>query len=113
MREIVFDTETTGFDPSSGDRIVEIGCVELLNKIPTGATFHAYLNPERDMPPQAEAVHGLTAEFLSDKPLFAEVAEQFLAFIGGDAKLVAHNAGFDMTFIDYELKKSRPSGAVA
>jgi len=105
MREIVFDTETTGFDPSSGDRIVEIGCVELLNKIPTGATFHAYLNPERDMPPQAEAVHGLSAEFLADKPLFAEVAAQFLAFIGDDAKLVAHNAGFDMTFIDYELKK--------
>ncbi len=105
MREIVFDTETTGFDPSSGDRIVEIGCVELLNKIPTGSTFHVYLNPERDMPPQAEAVHGLSIEFLSDKPLFAEVAEQFLAFIGDDAKLVAHNASFDMTFLDYELKK--------
>ena len=105
MREIVFDTETTGFDPSTGDRIVEIGCVELMNKFPTGATFHAYLNPERDMPPQAEAVHGLSMEFLADKPLFAEVAEKFLAFIGNDAKLVAHNAGFDMTFIDYELKK--------
>lgn len=105
MREIVFDTETTGFDPSTGDRIVEIGCVELLNRIPTGATFHAYINPERDMPPQAEAVHGLSAEFLADKPLFAEVAEKFLEFIGGDSKLVAHNAGFDMTFIDYELKK--------
>jgi DNA polymerase-3 subunit epsilon len=105
MREIILDTETTGFDPSTGDRIVEIGCVELLNKIPTGATFHVYLNPERDMPPQAEAVHGLSAEFLSDKPLFAEVAEKFLAFIGDDAKLVAHNAGFDMTFLDYELKK--------
>jgi DNA polymerase-3 subunit epsilon len=105
MREIVFDTETTGFDPATGDRIVEIGCVELLNKIPTGATYHVYLNPERDMPPQAEAVHGLSAEFLADKPLFAEVAEQFLAFIGNDAKLVAHNAGFDMNFIEYELKK--------
>jgi DNA polymerase-3 subunit epsilon len=105
MREIVFDTETTGFDPSTGDRIVEIGCVELLNKIPTGATFHAYINPERDMPPQAEAVHGLSIEFLSDKPLFAEVAEKFLEFIGADSKLVAHNAGFDMTFIDFELKK--------
>ncbi|MBK8007623.1 MAG: DNA polymerase III subunit epsilon [Rhizobiales bacterium] len=105
MREIVFDTETTGFDPSSGDRIVEIGCVELLNRIPTGSTFHAYINPERDMPPQAEAVHGLSAEFLADKPLFAEVAEKFLEFIGQDSKLVAHNAGFDMTFIDYELKK--------
>ncbi len=105
MREIVFDTETTGFDPSTGDRIVEIGCVELLNRIPTGATYHAYINPERDMPPQAEAVHGLSAAFLSDKPVFAAVAEQFLEFIGTDSKLVAHNAGFDMTFIEYELKK--------
>ncbi len=105
MREIVFDTETTGFDPATGDRIVEIGCVELLNRIPTGAVFHAYINPERDMPPQAEAVHGLSEEFLSDKPLFAEIAEQFLEFIGQDSKLVAHNASFDMTFIDYELKK--------
>lgn len=105
MREIVFDTETTGFDPATGDRIVEVGCVELLNRIPTGATFHAYINPERDMPPQAEAVHGLSAEFLADKPLFAEIAEQFLEFIGQDSKLVAHNAGFDMTFLDFELKK--------
>lgn len=105
MREIVFDTETTGFDPSTGDRIVEIGCVELLNRIPTGATFHAYINPEREMPASAEAVHGLSAEFLSDKPLFAEIAEQFLEFIGLDSKLVAHNAGFDMTFLDFELKK--------
>ncbi len=105
MREIIFDTETTGFDPSTGDRIVEIGCVELLNRIPTGNTFHVYINPERDMPPQAEAVHGLSAEFLADKPVFAEVAEQFLEFIGTDSKLVAHNAGFDMTFLDYELKK--------
>jgi len=105
MREIIFDTETTGFDPATGDRIVEIGCVELLNRIPTGATFHAYINPERDMPAPAEAVHGLSAEFLSDKPLFAEIAEKFLEFIGEDSKLVAHNAGFDMTFIDFELKK--------
>lgn len=105
MREIVFDTETTGFDPATGDRIVEIGCVELLNRIPTGAVFHEYINPERDMPPSAEAIHGLSAEFLSDKPLFAEIAEKFLEFIGSDSKLVAHNAGFDMTFIDYELKK--------
>jgi DNA polymerase-3 subunit epsilon len=105
MREIVFDTETTGFDPSSGDRIVEIGCVELINRFPTGATFHAYLNPERDMPQQAEAVHGLSAAFLADKPRFAEVAEKFLEFIGMDSKLVAHNASFDMTFIDFELKK--------
>lgn len=105
MREIVFDTETTGFDPASGDRIVEIGCIELLNRIPTGATFHQYINPERDMPPSAEAVHGLSAEFLADKPRFAEIAEKFLEFIGEDSKLVAHNAGFDMSFIDYELKK--------
>ncbi len=105
MREIVFDTETTGFDPAAGDRIVEIGCVELLNRIPTGATFHTYINPERDMPPSAEAVHGLSAEFLSDKPRFADIAEKFLEFIGADSKLVAHNAGFDMTFIDFELKK--------
>lgn len=104
MREIVLDTETTGFDPATGDRIVEIGCVELINRIPTGATFHVYINPERDMPAQAEAVHGLSTEFLADKPLFAEIAEQFLAFIG-DAKLVAHNAGFDMAFLDFELKK--------
>jgi DNA polymerase-3 subunit epsilon len=97
MREIVFDTETTGFDPSTGDRIVEIGCIELLNRIPTGATFHAYINPERDMPASAENVHGLSAAFLADKPLFAEVAEKFLEFIGEDSKLVAHNAGFDMT----------------
>jgi DNA polymerase-3 subunit epsilon len=105
MREIIFDTETTGFDPLTGDRIVEIGCVELLNRIPTGATFHAYINPERDMPPQAEAVHGLSADFLADKPLFAAIAEAFLEFIGEDSKLVAHNAGFDMTFLDFELKK--------
>ncbi len=105
MREIVFDTETTGFDPATGDRIVEIGCIELLNRIPTGATFHTYINPERDMPPSAEAVHGLSEEFLADKPVFAEVAEKFLEFIGTDSKLVAHNAGFDMTFIDFELKK--------
>jgi DNA polymerase-3 subunit epsilon len=105
MREIVFDTETTGFDPSTGDRIVEIGCVELLNRFPTGAVFHEYINPERDMPPSAEAIHGLSEKFLSDKPVFAKIAEKFLEFIGNDSKLVAHNAGFDMTFIDYELKK--------
>ncbi|MBY0532409.1 MAG: DNA polymerase III subunit epsilon [Xanthobacteraceae bacterium] len=105
MREIVFDTETTGFDPATGDRVVEIGCVELLNRIPTGATFHAYINPERDMPASAQAVHGLSTQFLSDKPLFAEIAEKFLEFIGEDSKLVAHNAGFDMTFVDFELKK--------
>lgn len=105
MREIVLDTETTGFDPATGDRVVEIGCVELLNRIPTGQTFHAYLNPERDMPPQAEAVHGLSSEFLADKPVFAAVVDQFLEFIG-DAKLVAHNAGFDFSFLCAELKRA-------
>lgn len=108
MREIVIDTETTGFDPATGDRVVEIGCVELLNRIPTGAVYHVYLNPERDMPAPAEAVHGLSAAFLADKPLFAEIVDEFLAFVG-DAKLVAHNAGFDFTFLCAELKRiSRP-----
>ncbi|MBX7494636.1 DNA polymerase III subunit epsilon [Qipengyuania sp. 6B39] len=102
MREIVFDTETTGLDPKTGDRMVEIGCVEMVNLVPTGATYHAYFNPERDMPAGAEAVHGLSAAFLSDKPLFADLAEEFLAFIG-DAPLVAHNAGFDFGFLNSEL----------
>jgi len=104
MREIALDTETTGFDPLTGHRVVEIGCIELLNHIPTGNTFHQYLNPERDMPPEAEAVHGLSAQFLSDKPLFAAVADDFLAFIG-DSPIVAHNAGFDMNFINAELTR--------
>jgi len=98
MREIVLDTETTGLSPDQGHRVVELGCVELLNRIPTGATFHVYLNPDRDMPAEAFAVHGLSAEFLKDKPRFADVADDFLAFIG-DAPLVAHNAGFDYGFI--------------
>lgn len=102
MREIVFDTETTGLDPQTGDRLVEIGCIELVNRVPTGETFHAYCNPQRDMPAEAEAVHGLSAIFLSDKPLFAELAGGFLDFIG-DAPLVAHNAGFDFAFINAEL----------
>ena len=105
MREIVLDTETTGLNPEQGHRVVELGCVELLNRIPTGATFHAYLNPERDMPAEAFAVHGLSAEFLKDKPRFAEVADDFLAFLG-DAPVVAHNAGFDYGFICYELKRA-------
>ena len=103
MREIVFDTETTGLDPASGDRVVEIGCLELVNRLPSGETFHVYLNPERDMPAEAEAVHGLSAAFLSDKPLFADVVDGFLAFIG-DAPLIAHNADFDMKFINAELQ---------
>lgn len=102
MREIVFDTETTGLDPRTGDRMVEIGCVELVNLVPTGNTFHAYFNPERDMPAGAEQVHGLSAAFLSDKPLFRDGAEALLAFIG-DSPLVAHNAGFDFGFLNAEL----------
>lgn len=102
MREIVFDTETTGFDPRSGDRVVEIGCVELVNHIVTGQTFHVYLNPDRTMPRAAFEVHGLSDEFLSDKPRFAEIVDGFLAFVG-DARLVAHNAEFDFKFINAEL----------
>lgn len=102
MREIILDTETTGLNPASGDRLVEIGAVELMHRMPTGKVFHVYLNPERDMPKEAEAVHGLSAKFLADKPLFADKAEEFLSFIG-DAKLVIHNASFDMGFINAEL----------
>lgn len=102
MREIVFDTETTGLDPATGDRMVEIGCIELINLVPTGQSYHAYFNPQRDMPSAAEAVHGLSAAFLADKPLFSDLAEEFLAFIG-DAPLVAHNAGFDFGFLNAEL----------
>lgn len=103
MREIVLDTETTGFEPDEGDRIVEIGAVELMNHVPTGGTFHKYINPERAMPQEAFEVHGLGDEFLADKPRFAEVADDFLAFVG-DAKLVIHNAAFDMKFLNAELK---------
>jgi DNA polymerase-3 subunit epsilon len=109
VREIVLDTETTGVDAANGDRIVEIGCVELLNHIPTGRTWHVYLNPERTMPAGALQVHGLTDEFLKDKPLFAEVVGAFLAFVDG-ARLVAHNAQFDAAFLDAELGRlGRPS----
>ncbi len=104
MREIVLDTETTGFSPRSGDRLVEIGCVELINRFPTGRTYHTYVNPERDMPDGAFAVHGLSEEFLSTKPRFIEVVDAFLEFIA-DAPLVIHNAEFDMGFIDMELEK--------
>lgn len=103
MREIVFDTETTGLDPRSGDRLVEIGCIEMVNRVATGAVFHCYFNPERDMPAEAEAVHGLSATFLSDKPKFAQKARDFLDFIA-DSPLVAHNAGFDFGFINTELE---------
>jgi DNA polymerase-3 subunit epsilon len=102
MREIVFDTETTGLDPAGGDRIVEIGCVDMINRAETGRHFHAYFNPERPMPAGAEAVHGLTDIFLSDKPRFAERAEELLDFIE-DSPLVAHNAGFDFGFLNHEL----------
>lgn len=102
MREIVLDTETTGFEPAEGHRIVEIGAVELENHLPTGRTFHVYLNPQRDMPKEAFEVHGLSDEFLRDKPLFSAVAADFLAFVG-DARLVIHNAAFDMKFLNAEL----------
>jgi DNA polymerase-3 subunit epsilon len=104
MREIVLDTETTGLDPGQGHRLVEVGCVELLNRIPTGATFHAYLNPDRDMPADAFAIHGLSTEFLKGHKRFSEIVDEFLAFIG-DAPLVIHNAGFDHTFLCAELKR--------
>ena len=104
MREIVFDTETTGLNPAGGDRMVEIGCVEMFNRVETGKHFHAYFNPERLMPSDAEAVHGLTNVFLSDKPLFADRVEELLAFIA-DSPLVAHNAAFDFSFLNYELER--------
>ncbi|HUD90153.1 DNA polymerase III subunit epsilon [Sphingobium sp.] len=103
MREVIFDTETTGFDPASGDRLVEIGCIELINRVPSGRTFHAYYHPERDMPAAAFAVHGLSAEFLRDKPLFAKGALELMEFLE-DSPLVAHNARFDFGFLNHELK---------
>ena len=102
MREIVFDTETTGLDPTSGDRIVELGCIEMVNRVATGQTFHAYYNPDRSMPAAAEAVHGLSDAFLADKPRFHESVEKFLEFIG-NSPLVAHNASFDFGFLNAEL----------
>ena len=108
MREIVFDTETTGFEPSDGHRIVEIGLVELVDHFPTGNELRFYLNPEREVPIESQRVHGLSNGFLADKPLFAAVADEFLAFIG-DAPLVIHNASFDIKFINAELERvSRP-----
>ena len=109
MREIVFDTETTGLDPLQGDRLVEIGCIELVNRFPTGKTFHFYFNPERDMPEAAFRVHGLSIDFLKDKPLFAEKAEELMAFLG-DAQLVAHNAMFDLGFLNAELERAGVAG---
>jgi DNA polymerase-3 subunit epsilon len=104
MREIVLDTETTGLDPLRGDRLVEIGCVELVNHMPTGQIYHCYINPERDMPEEAFRVHGLSSVFLSDKPLFSAIVDEFLAFIG-DAPLIIHNASFDISFINAELDR--------
>jgi DNA polymerase-3 subunit epsilon len=104
VREIVFDTETTGLSPAGGDRMVEIGCVEIFNRVETGRHFHAYFNPERDMPTEAEAVHGLTSIFLSDKPRFSEKVEELLDFLE-DSPLVAHNATFDFGFLNFELQR--------
>src|SRR3546814_21120354 len=105
MRQIIFDTETTGLDPSQGHRIVEIGCVELVNRVTTGNNLHIYLNPDRDSDPEALAVHGLTTAFLADKPRFAEVAEQFLEFIH-DAEIISHNASFDVNFFNHEIDRT-------
>lgn len=104
MREIVLDTETTGLDPADGHRIVEIGCIELVNHMPTGRVFHRHVNPERDMPEEAYAVHGLSAEFLAKHPPFAAHAEEFIAFIG-DGRLIIHNAEFDLKFLNAELRR--------
>ena len=111
MREIVLDTETTGLDPLRGDRLVEIGCVEILNRMPTGQTFHRHINPEREVPAEAFAVHGLSSEFLADKPLFAHVVDEFLEFIG-DAPLVIHNASFAVQ-LDEMLDDRQPEPGAA
>lgn len=103
MKEIVLDTETTGMDPDEGHRIIEIGCVELENHLPTGRHLQLYINPEREIPPDATAVHGITDEFVKDKPTFSEVYTEFIDFIA-DAKLIIHNAEFDMKFINWELR---------
>ena len=104
MREIIFDTETTGLSPAGGDRLVEIGCVEMVNRVETGRTYHAYFNPQRSMPSEAEAVHGLSDTFLSDKPDFADTVQDLLEFIG-ESPLIAHNATFDFGFLNHELQK--------
>ena len=109
MREIVFDTETTGLDPIQGDRLVEIGCIELINRFPSGKTFHCYFNPERDMPEPAFKVHGLSVEFLKDKPLFAHKVDELIEFLG-DAQLIAHNAMFDLGFLNAELERAGRAG---
>jgi len=108
MREIVFDTETTGLDPGEGHRIVEIACIELVHHVPTGCSFHRYVNPERDMPEEALAIHGITSEFLASQPPFAAIADELLAFIGSD-RLVIHNAEFDLAFLNAELARLDPN----
>ena len=104
MREVVLDTETTGLDPDAGHRVVEIGCIELINHMPTGRTYQQYLNPERDVPLESFRIHGLSEAFLADKPVFAAVADEFMEFVG-DASLVIHNAAFDLKFLNAELKR--------
>lgn len=106
MREIILDTETTGLDFRKGDRLIEIGCIELINRIPSGREYHCFINPERDVPAEAEAVHGITTSFLVDKPVFAKVYKDFLAFIGSDT-LVIHNASFDVGFLNFELERMK------
>lgn len=105
MREVILDTETTGLDPRKGDRLIEIGCIEMFNRIPTGREYHCFINPERDVPAEAQAVHGISTDFLKDKPLFHKVARDFLGFIGDDT-LVIHNAQFDIGFLNFELERA-------
>lgn len=105
-RELIFDTETTGFDPLTGDRLIEIGLVEMIDRSLTGSNYHAYVNPERDVPEGAFKIHGLSTEFLRDKPVFSEVMDEFLEYVGDDSVLVAHNAEFDMRFINWELENA-------
>jgi DNA polymerase III subunit epsilon len=105
MREVILDTETTGLDPKRGDRLIEIGCIEIFNRIPTGREYHCFINPERDVPAEAQKVHGIATDFLKDKPLFHKVAKAFLEFIGDDT-LVIHNAQFDIGFLNFELERA-------
>lgn len=105
-RELIFDTETTGFDPMTGDRLIEIGLVEMVDKILTGEHYHQYVNPERDVPESAVKIHGITTEFLRDKPVFSDIMDDFLEYVGSDSVLVAHNAEFDMRFINWELENA-------
>ncbi len=105
-RELIFDTETTGFDPMTGDRLIEIGLVEMVDRSLTGSNYHAYVNPERDVPESAFKIHGLSTEFLKDKPVFSEVMDEFAEYVGDDSVLVAHNAEFDMRFINWELENA-------